>query len=249
VVTSAVVTAGVLAGTLLMAGAGTTGPADTTPPPPADAGSGPMAPASPVTVPPGAGGEHAFLMTDAAGAPVRFHPCEPISYVIREDQAPPGGVQLLRDGLAEVQRITGLELVDGGAASDVVPEAGYGRGEQDPPPVWIGFAGPDETSLLRSQADEVGVGGATSLQVGEKAPRYVTGFVVIRNDTDLEVAMGPGGTLGSVVLHEMGHLVGLGHVDDEAEIMFSTSTASTPGGYGPGDLEGLSLLGAAQGCA
>jgi hypothetical protein len=44
-----------------------------------------------------------------------------------------------------------------------------------------------------------------------------------------------------VVLHELGHLVGLDHVRDRGELMFPT--ANDVVGYGPGDLQGLAALG------
>jgi hypothetical protein len=44
-----------------------------------------------------------------------------------------------------------------------------------------------------------------------------------------------------VVLHELGHLVGLAHVNDPQQLMYSRG--STSNGLGPGDLAGLARLG------
>ena len=44
------------------------------------------------------------------------------------------------------------------------------------------------------------------------------------------------------LLHELGHLVGLDHVDDPNELMYPRAAERTS--YGPGDLKGLALLGA-----
>jgi hypothetical protein len=49
-----------------------------------------------------------------------------------------------------------------------------------------------------------------------------------------------------VWMHEIGHLLGLDHVSDPTELMYF-SLGSQPG-FGPGDLEGLWNLGAAQPC-
>ena len=46
----------------------------------------------------------------------------------------------------------------------------------------------------------------------------------------------------AVVLHELGHLVGLNHVSDRGQIMFSESRPDVTR-YGVGDLTGLSKLG------
>jgi hypothetical protein len=52
---------------------------------------------------------------------------------------------------------------------------------------------------------------------------------------------------GSTILHELGHLVGLGHVDDRGELM-AVTPGEGPVRFGPGDLRGLAAIGADHGC-
>ena len=47
----------------------------------------------------------------------------------------------------------------------------------------------------------------------------------------------------SIVLHELGHLMGLGHVDDEQQLMFPEARREVPD-FAAGDLTGLAVLGA-----
>jgi hypothetical protein len=52
--------------------------------------------------------------------------------------------------------------------------------------------------------------------------------------------------LQAVFLHELGHMMGLGHVNDPAQLMYPVATTRTA--YGTGDLEGLYHLGTPAGC-
>jgi hypothetical protein len=45
----------------------------------------------------------------------------------------------------------------------------------------------------------------------------------------------------AIVMHELGHVVGLAHVDDRGELMYADSVGQKT--FGPGDLTGLGALG------
>jgi predicted Zn-dependent protease len=117
-----------------------------------------------------------------------------------------------------------------------------------PEPVLIGWADEDEVGDL---ADDVaGVGGPTMVEIG-RLRTYVTGSVVLdRDTTDRFGADDPARPDGrgadeleiALLLHELGHLVGLEHVDDPGELMYPAGI--TRSSYGPGDKEGLAALGA-----
>ena len=111
-----------------------------------------------------------------------------------------------------------------------------------PPPVLVAWATPEEVPA-RSKGDVIGLGGSAAYEPRARAaavrhrradprPRPVR-----RHRDWIPGAREP---LEAVVLHELGHLVGLAHVDDTGELMHPTNTRTS---FGPGDLEGLARLG------
>ena len=65
----------------------------------------------------------------------------------------------------------------------------------------------------------------------------------------LSNGFGPGTAWGRVVLHELGHIVGLGHVGRSDQLMFAElGVQSGPAEYHAGDLAGLRLIGKEAGC-
>jgi predicted Zn-dependent protease len=72
----------------------------------------------------------------------------------------------------------------------------------------------------------------------------VTGLVVIDHEDAARLLERPEGAdlVRGTILHELGHLVGLGHVDDPAQLMFREGGPERLG-LAEGDLRGLRLLG------
>jgi hypothetical protein len=64
----------------------------------------------------------------------------------------------------------------------------------------------------------------------------------------LHPGFGPGLSRGNLVLHELGHVAGLDHVQDAGQLMYPSISAGAPDGYAAGDLNGLAQLGAGSGC-
>jgi hypothetical protein len=81
--------------------------------------------------------------------------------------------------------------------------------------------------------------------------QWVSGYVVV--DGGVRYARTGRWSMELVIAHELGHLLGLGHVRAPDELMFSPEVArgvipAPIDGWGPGDLQGLERLGADQGC-
>lgn len=194
-----------------------------------------------------------FAFTTPSEDPLRpygWSPCRPVHYVVDLTGAPAGFADSVRLVASEVSASTGLLFVDDGVVAEAVdlerepfqPEV-YGDRWA---PVLIRFADavavPDFGGDIVGQAGPVGM---TSAAGG--ATHFVSGAVYL--DVELVDAPPWPGNLPAylpVLRHEMGHLVGLDHVDDPTQIMFPTT--GEPAAYQVGDLTGLSLVGQAE-CA
>ncbi len=185
-------------------------------------------------------GAYAFLSTHSDGRPVGFNPCREIEYVVNPSGAPDDWESLVETAIGELGDATGLGFTDAGTTDDRAFSERIDR-SGDALPVIIAWADDQEVDAL---ADDVaGVGGPTQVRLGPQRS-YVSGSVVMDTDITDRLDRQIGGTNAQLglLLHELGHLVGLDHVDDSNELMFPTATSMTA--YGPGDLQGLSLLGA-----
>lgn len=186
---------------------------------------------------------------DDAGLPARWDPCRPVHYVVQAGAVPSGGRADLAEALTRLSSASGLRFVDDGDTAEL---PGRRRESYQPQryghrwaPVLIGWVPPEATDLPLGG----GVQGITSAVAlpGGGGGSLVTAQVVLDASHPLHAGFGPGQTDGEVLLHELGHLVGLGHVSDPTQVMFTTTTEAESQ-YGAGDRAGLAALGAPAGC-
>ena len=181
---------------------------------------------------------------DDGSAPVTWSPCRPIHYVTRPDNAPPGGEAWISAAVAKVSAATGLRFLSDGATTEGPSEdrSAYqpNRYGERWAPVLIVWA-------TKSEVPDFGVdlvGEARPYGVGTPSgdATYVTGEVYLDPAKLGQIASQLGSAqAGAVVLHELGHLVGLAHTDGETEIMFPRGGAVVD--LGTGDRAGLAALG------
>jgi hypothetical protein len=197
--------------------------------------------------PPEGSGNWAFLAKNPDGTPVGYDPCRTIRYVVHVGNGPLNAADVAHEAVRTLSNATGLAFDFVGLVDDV-PQSDTSFGEDDP--VWIGWAGEGDTDLYRTVGhDVVGVGGSSFVQISGGPRQYVSGYAIVKPSSGLLPGFGPGRSEGNVLLHELGHLVGLDHVSNPEENMYPGVGPQSPNGYGKGDLQGLWQLGASRGCS
>jgi hypothetical protein len=190
--------------------------------------------------------DYAFLEAQRGGChPVRYNPCEPIHYVVNSALAPPGVLDDLREAIRRVEAATGLMFVDDGPTDEpatlnrTLSQARYGNRWAPILIVW------EHGERFRMEATNPAGGQSTPVE-----DVYVSGILIVNVDAVPPArGFGSGNSWGRVFIHELGHIVGLGHVARSDQIMFSELGVQLgPAEFHAGDLAGLRLVGREAGC-
>ena len=195
--------------------------------------------------------EYAFLETYGDGEPVGWSPCRPIHVVANLEDAPDGFRDELFAALGDITEITGLVFVyDGETAErpDLSRESFQPERYGDRwAPVLVAWT--DDDAVSDMEEDVVG------LALSESRADLTTGVVTrVSGEVylDTELRRYPDDPTGqeawvSVLHHELGHLIGLDHVDETDQLMYPEDSGRLRS-FQEGDRAGLYELGQAA-CA
>lgn len=180
---------------------------------------------------------YSILGTDAAGDPITYDPCRSVHYVINPSGAPADYLDFIDPAIDKAQSASGLKFVYDGLSRDTWSEHTHATKDE---PVLLSFPSSLDS---KADADAVGLGGSAFLKSTHPGhSHYATGQIaLLRSWFRKQSARHKTAAEQSVVMHELGHVIGLGHVRDRQQVMYPKSHGQTE--YGNGDLAGLAKLG------
>lgn len=177
----------------------------------------------------------------------RYNPCSTITYRFNPKRAPEGALDDIKAAVKMTSQGSGLRFKYLGTTKAL---PGTKRTWPTNTNVVIGWASPSQTSWPLTP--NIGAYGGVSRSLWG---RDASGKVAVIQRGGIVVNTVYPEDLNSLkrtqlLMHEMGHVVGLGHVDATTSYMNpGQAIFSMPMAWGAGDLAGLARVGMAQGCA
>ncbi|MCX6395874.1 MAG: matrixin family metalloprotease [Propionibacteriales bacterium] len=183
---------------------------------------------------------YAFLEA-VDGRPVTYSSCRPVPVAVYPAGGPPGAENLVREAVARLRRATGLDLVVTGVFGGYATNWNFASAPVLPDdPISVSW---QDGAAIGELTDEVaGLGGSRAVSTASGTRRLTSGTIALsRSYYALLADQGDHAEELAVLLHEFGHVLGLAHVDSRKELMYRGNVGQTS--FGPGDLEGLRLVG------
>jgi len=191
-----------------------------------------------------------------AGEESRWNPCKRIGYRLNLANAPRGTVAEVKTAFRRINAESGLQFVYRGATG-ILPGGDGARAYAKGTDIVLAWSTPRKSDYLPEGA--AAYAGASAFDAtgsdGDHVWGLKDGYAVFNQSIYREMAAGFSrgpefgyqGTRGQLLMHELGHVVGLGHAEHAEQIMFPSTSRKTAT-FRAGDVTGLSMVGATHGC-
>ncbi len=188
--------------------------------------------------------QHAFLYDRRA----RWDSCREVRWKFNGDLAPRGGLRQVRAAVRRIHAATGIEFDYAGRSDRKADPLGdHVTGAA----VVVGWRSARTFRRKTGSSQVVGLAGQRVVSGYRDAQGRVyktyQGGVILNAGHRLDPGFGRGITWGEVIVHELGHVVGLAHASARTQVMYF-STTGYDADLGAGDLYGLRQLGDTRGC-
>jgi hypothetical protein len=201
----------------------------------------------------GVGAEVKFDQADPQYTPFHWNPCKPIRYAINMNGYDESYRAVIAEDISRVATATGFTFNYVGDSTIIPVEANpwgfpymdffYGTAPYD---IIISLANESITDLV--DGSQVGLAWPNWVHYADKDGRFFVASITIDMGDLFDHAVWAGDGVGPVLLHELGHAMGLDHVTDTTQIMYPSARPAGPNTYSAGDLRGLWVSGAVRGC-
>jgi hypothetical protein len=211
-----------------------------TPTPPAETWDEPEYPGSNELAPAGSSSDWSYMSEHKA----RWDPCKTITWAYNPTNGYEGSLGDVKRAFARISGVSGLRFKYVGETSHVP----FVEGSPSLKEAKFGIAWAEERQVPKLAGNVVGLGGGSWLS-NEGPPELSKGRAVFDYEHALRAGfdLSGSGTWGQVFVHEIMHALGLGHASEPVQVMAGT-VSSLNHRFGAGDLTGMSMIGADQGC-
>ena len=196
---------------------------------------------------PGSTSDYTFI-GKWGGKPIRWNPCHVITYRVNLKYAPANVMPDVREALRRITLATGLHFKYLGTTS-WLPRADY-KGWPGTSNAVIAWSPRDPMAPSMQWGGFTAGRGGPSTGLYRGKPWWKKGWADFNSHDNADFPAGFGAnSRGALLMHELGHMIGLNHAKGGVEMMYGGGGWTAPAAvYGAGDMRGLHLLGRSQGC-